>query len=329
MRTYKLPVTACIAAFAASVVIAVSLALPSAVGAQVIDRVIASVDGQPVTTHDIKVFSASNGTSAPDPNDPNAPGKTKEVLKALISQELLQEEVKKFADQVTDTQVENYIANFEQQNHVTEDQLRAQLSQTGVSYDEFRKHARLQLETMTMIDDEVRKKINIPAAELKAYYDAHPDEFKVKDERYKLAQILIAVPATASPVEVETARAKAESIHKRAVAGDDFAALAKQYSDDDSKAKGGELGSFAPGDIMEPIEAAIANLNAGQISPVARTKYGFHILKLEEHDRPGLRPFAEVSPEIRDKLMTEKAKDRFQHWIDNDLAKQHYVELLK
>ncbi len=329
MKAHKLPVSAGLAGFAASVVIAASLAMPWAAGAQVIDRVIASVDGQPVTTHDIKVFSASNGTSAPDPNDPNDSAKTKEVLKALISQDLLQEEVKKFADQVTDTQVDNYIANFEQQNHMTEDEFRAQLSQTGVSYDEFRKHARLQLETMTMIDDEVRKKINIPAAELKAYYDAHPDEFKVKDERYKLAQILIAVPATASPAEIEAARAKAESIHKRAVAGEDFAALARQYSDDDSKTKGGELGDFAPGDILEPIEAAITNLNAGQISPVVQTKYGFHILKVEEHERPGVRPLAEVSPEIRDKLMTEKAKERFQHWIDNDLAKQHYVELLK
>jgi peptidyl-prolyl cis-trans isomerase SurA len=329
METLKSLVQAPTGAIVALILLTAALAVARPLHAQVVvDRVVASVDGQPITTHDIKVFAAANGTTAPDPNDPNASAETRSVLKALISQALLKQEVKKYADKVDDSQVDDYIQNLERKGNLTDAEMRAQLKQAGTSYAELRKKVRLQLETMTMINDEVRKKINIPPAEIKAYYDAHPGEFTTKQERFKLAQILIAVPENATPAQVEAARDKAESIRKQALAGGNFAMLASKYSDDASKTKGGELGYFQPSDLMDSIHTAVENLKAGQLSPVVRTKFGFHILKVEEHDLPGRKPLAEVSPEILDTLMTEKAKDKFQHWIDSDLTKRHYVEVL-
>ncbi len=64
---------------------------------------------------------------------------------------------------------------------------------------------------------------------------------------------MISVAPNAPPAEVAAAKAKAEEAHKKAAAGEDFAALARRYSDDDSKAQGGELGVFAPDDIMDEI----------------------------------------------------------------------------
>jgi parvulin-like peptidyl-prolyl isomerase len=60
---------------------------------------------------------------------------------------------------------------------------------------------------------------------------------------------------------------------------------------------------------------------------VVRTKYGFHIVKVEEHEKPGLQPLDDVKNIIRDKLMTEQAKAKFQDWIDQDLKRRHLVEM--
>jgi len=297
-----------------------------------VDRVLATVDGNPITSRDVRSFTAShpagaagmaqlNGGGAP-PSDPQ------EVLQALITEVMLDNEALKFVDKLDESEVDRYIQNVEQRNHMTDEQLRAQLQSQGLSYDAFRANIRRQVATMTMIDREVRQKIVIPESDIDAYYKQHPDEFTVTDEHYHLAQILIAVPPDASPNQTAEMQNKAEDIRKRAEKGADFADLARQYSDDDSKSKGGELGDFTPNELNDEIAKAIAGLKPGEISPVVRTKYGFHIVKVEEHRRPGVQPLDDVRNVIRDKLMTDQAKGKFQTWIDHDLRQRHMVQIM-
>ena len=218
------------------------------------------------------------------PTDPQ------DVLQALITETMLDDEAMKFIPKLDEGEVDRYVQNVEERNHLTDEQLRAQLQSQGVSYDAFRSNVRRQVATMTMIDREVRQKIVIPDSEIQAYYKDHPDEFTVTDEHYRLAQILIALPAGATPDQVAAAQKKAEDIRKQAVNGANFGDLARQYSDDDSKSKGGQLGVFTPNDLNDDIAKAIAPLKDGDVSPVVRTKYGFHIVKVEEHEKPGLQP---------------------------------------
>jgi len=303
-----------------------SSAAPRAVYAQDdLDRVVASVDGDPITVHDLKTFAAVNHATLTDADDLNSP-ETKAVLKGVISERLLESEVKKYKDQVEERQIDEYLANFERSNGITDEQLRSQLLTQGHTYEEFRKHARLELQKMIMIQKEVRQKVNISPDEVKAYYDAHPEEFSIGKERFKLAQILIAVPANASPAQVEAARVKAEGIRKQLLDGADFGKLALEYSDDDSKSQGGELGDFSRGDMIDPIQNAVDQMKVGAISEPIRTDHGFHIVKLEAHDTVGVKPFAEVSGQIQEKLVSEKAERQFGTWVDNDLVKQHYIE---
>lgn len=296
--------------------------------AEEIDSVVASVDGDPITSHDLKNPSAiTNGPTSP--MSMGAPDKPEGALKTAIEQKLLEEESHQYASKVTDDEVDRYIQNLEQQNHVTDEQLHAQLRTQNISYDQFREKIHKQVEAMTMIDHEVRQKIVIPEAAIANYYKDNPDEFTTTEEKFKLAQILIAVPADTTPQHLEELRQKADDVHKQAVKkGADFGSLAGQYSDDDSRTKGGELGEFAPGDLNDAVLAAIRNSRDGEISPVVKTKYGFHIVKVEEHQLPGVKPLDQVHGQIREKLMTDQAKGAFQAWLDNDLVKRHYVETL-
>lgn len=292
-----------------------------------VDRVVASVDGQPITTYDIETFSAQAGrpVSAVDIADNPA---AKAVLKALIAQKLFMSEIQKYSSKVTSAQVDRYIAQIEAQKHMSDSQFRAALAQSGISYDDFRKQAREQLERAIMIQEDVRDRINIPESKIEAYYKTHQKEFTVKQERLRLAQILIAVPPNATPKQVAAARAKADNVRKKALSGMNFGVLAQEYSDDVSKNQGGELGWFHPQDILDQILAAVRPLKPGQISQVVRSSHGFHILKLEAREMPGVLPLAQVHEQIRERLVDEETRARLQHWIEVDLAKKHDVQML-
>jgi peptidyl-prolyl cis-trans isomerase SurA len=297
---------------------------PAPVNGEMVDSVIASVDGTPITSHDVASFDSSElarqSGGADLPTDPNA------KLKALITQQLMQVEASKYASKVDDADVDRYIEGIEQQHSLTEEQLRAQLQKQSVSYATFREKIRKQVQATEMFRREVRDKISISDADIDAYYKDHQDEFTIADEKYQLAQILIAASASASPTEVAAAQAKAEDVRRQAAKGKDFADLARQYSDDDSKSKGGELGVFSPRDLNDYILAGIKDAKPGDVSKVIRTKYGFHVVKVEQHQVPGLAPFADVRGSIREKLQADRSKDDMQRWMDHDLVKDHYVE---
>ena len=123
-------------------------------------------------------------------------------------------------------------------------------------------------------------------------YKAKPDRFKV-DEQVRVRHILIAASEPG-------AKEKAEDVIKKLSAGSDFAALAKEVSaDPGSAAKGGDLGFFTKGRMMPEFEkAAFALKNKGEISGVVETRFGFHVLQLEDKRPAGVRPFNEVREEL-------------------------------
>ncbi len=292
-----------------------------------LDRVVASVDGDPITERQVKDFASQHGQPI-DTDDFAASDNAKTAVKALIGEKLLEQEVKKYDDKVDDDQVDKYIDQLRESKHMSDTEFREQLQASGMSYDELRKRVRLDLEKAMMIEQEVRAKIVIPDADIKAFYDAHKDDFTVTKERLKLAQILVALPANPTPAQVSAAQKKAAMIRARALKGDDFGDLARVYSDDDSKSNGGELGWFAPGDINDQILAAVKPLKPGDISQPVRTSHGIHIVRLEDHQVPGMVPLNEVKAQIRDQLVSEQSSAQLEKWVESDLVKQHYVETM-
>ena len=160
--------------------------------------------------------------------------------------------------------------------------------------------AALQIARDKVLSDALLAKIDkdnaLPDAKLeglaRSNYNANPDRFKVA-EQVQVRHILIASPDDAG-------RAKAAQVLVDLQGGADFAALAKEYSaDPGSAAKGGELGFFAKG-AMVPVfeEAAFALQKKGELSGLVKTKFGYHILQLEDRRPAGVRPFEEVRDDL-------------------------------
>ncbi len=314
-------------AAALGAVLALFLCAAPASAQQSVDRVVASVDGDPITAHDVQAFSVAMGHPVSTDDIANNPD-AKLMLKELIAAKLFQNEAQKYSDKIDDAQVDRYTDQLRQDRHLTPDQFKDAIAQSGMTMHEFRKHAREELEKAMMIQQQVRDRVDISNADIQTYYDQHPGEFTVTKERYRLSQILIGIPANATPQQIAQLKNKAQQLRSEAAKGADFGELAHKYSDDVSKNNAGELGWFEPQDIMDQILAAIKTVKPGDVSQVVQTSHGFHILKVEAHEVPGVRPLSDVKDEIREKLIDEKAKAETQEWVETQLVKQHDVETL-
>jgi peptidyl-prolyl cis-trans isomerase C len=142
----------------------------------------------------------------------------------------------------------------------------------------------------------IEKTIAISDEELKKQYDAKKAEY----EQVKAKHILIAFKGSPAAQEGKTelteeqAKAKAEELRKQIVGGANFEELAKKESDDlGSGARGGDLGEFGRGQMVPEFEKAAFDAKVGDVTPVVRTQFGYHIIKVDAHDST---PFEQVKP---------------------------------
>lgn len=151
-------------------------------------------------------------------------------------------------------------------------------------------------------------------AEVQQYYQQHQKDFQV-DDQVKVRHILISVPPNATPQQDAAAKAKAQGIldQLRKDKGANFAELAKKYSDDPgSKDQGGELGFLKHGVTVPEFDKAAFSMQPGQISNLVRTKFGYHIIQVEQKQTAHVKPLDEVKTTIQADLTRQRESQQEQ-----------------
>jgi peptidyl-prolyl cis-trans isomerase D len=155
--------------------------------------------------------------------------------------------------------------------------------------------------------------------EVRRYYDQNAQQFSTP-EQVKASHVLIKI---GEGQDEGAARKTAEEVLAKAKAGADFAALAKQYSQDESNSSnGGDLGFFGRGAMVKEFEDVAFSLEPGQISDVVKTQFGFHVIKVTEKRPAETRPFEQVRAQIEDQLKWDRAQQeaqRIAEEIEGDL----------
>lgn len=177
------------------------------------------------------------------------------------------------------------------------------------------------------LQKEVAGKVTVSEDEMKTYYETNQDEF-MTPEAVRARHILIRADRTAS----EEDKKKAEDILKRIKAGEDFAKLASDLSDDPgSKPRGGDLGFFQRGRMVKPFEEAAFALKPGEVSGIVESPFGYHIIKVEEKKESALEPYDQVKENIHQKLLQDKRKSKVDEFIEKameDAKVEIYPELI-
>ena len=172
---------------------------------------------------------------------------------------------------------------------------------------------------------EVSDKLTLSEEEKVKYYKKHLDEFKAP-EMVRARHILIASDKTASPETKEKEKEKAADILKRLHAGEDFAKIASESSDDAStKTKGGDVGFFSKKMIMKPLGDAAFSLNPGEISDIIETPYGYEIIKVEEKKASYQEPYEAVKDNINQKYLQENMQSENNRYIEKAMKDANAV----
>src|SRR5438445_30100 len=171
---------------------------------------------------------------------------------------------------------------------------------------EFQLPERRRVQYVTLAPKDFRPQL--PDAEVEKYYTDHAKEFETPQQVH-VAHVLVPVPQTGGSEAEDNARTKVADVIRRAKAGEDFARLAAEISEDPgSKSKGGDLGWISKGEMVPAFEAVAFTLRRGEISPEpVRSPFGFHAIKVFESRAAGKKPLREVAAQIRDRLAAEAA----------------------
>lgn len=163
----------------------------------------------------------------------------------------------------------------------------------------------------------IRDRITVSPQDVQNYYEDNAQQFSTP-EQVRASHILL---KTEGKNEDEV-RTLAEEIAKKARAGADFAALAKQYSEDESNnTTGGDLDYFSRGQMVPEFDTAAFSLEPGEVSDPVQTSFGYHVIKMADKRAATSRPLAEVQAQIEDQIKWQRAQDEAQRTAD-DLAAQ-------
>ena len=213
---------------------------------------------------------------------PETAGLRKQALEALIEDRVLVTYARENGNKVDEAELDRVVANVAAQNKLTLAQLRERLKIDGLDYKTFRENLRDQLMSERVREREVQGRIKITDADIDAYLDAKRAALD-QGGQVNLAQVLVTVPDGAGEAVVAERRARAEAALARIKAGEDFAKVVREVSEDSNKSRGGEIGMRPADKLPDLFTAAVRGLSTGQVAPaVLRSGAGFHILKVVE-----------------------------------------------
>lgn len=184
------------------------------------------------------------------------------------------------------------------------------VNQVKVTKTELKNYYEKEFESAHLRQILIDPKRFVKMSEVEKYYRENLEDEFMKPGKIRARHILIAVPEGAPAEQDTAARTKAEDLHKQLNEGADFATLAQQNSNCSSRERGGDLGYFGEGDMVPEFEKAAYKLEKGEISPIVKTKYGYHIIKLEDKLKDEPRELKEVEDKIRGYLVDKEIEKK-------------------
>lgn len=309
---------------------------------ETIDRVVAVVNDDVITLSELREMALSVNPTSTEAIDENA------VLQQMIEQRLFEQEADRMGIKVSEAELDASIKQVQQKFGLNDEQMVEVLKKQNLTPESFREQWRLQTLGNKLLDSQLKNKIVITEEEIQDYYVKNygggsadvSEETVIADtqggEEVKIAHILI---SSSTP----DAEKKAEEVAGMAKSGKDFGELAAEYSEDKLSAdKGGDLGYFKKGDLIQTLEVAVETTPVGGVTGPVESPAGYHVIKVIERtgtekakkkdkdsDKDSGKVLAiseETRKEITDVLYRQKAESQLKTWLDK-IKQDAYIEV--
>ena len=311
--------------------------------ATVVEEIIVRINNNIVTRADLR-RSREQLLAESHPDSPGAGSDAKDrepdLLRDLIDQQLLLQKGEELGISA-DTDVVKRLDDLRKQMHAEsmEDLEKAAQAQ-GVSWEEFKQNMKNSIITQHVISQEVGGHVNVTQQEIQQYYDQHKSDME-RPEQVRMSEILIStqtqppvktekgqdvLPQAPSPEVVEAAKAKVDKVYDLLKKGGSFEDLAKQYSDGPTAASGGDLEYFKRGTLSKDLEERVFAMNPGGYSEPVRTNQGWVILKVTEHQTPGIPPLKEVASRVQEQIYMTKMQPALRDYLTK-LREDAYIDV--
>jgi peptidyl-prolyl cis-trans isomerase SurA len=307
-------------------------AKPEAENSQLLDRVVAVVNDEPITQSEMDmilrpVFEDYKKEYTSESALIRAVNEARQkILNQLVEDRLAFQEAKNLKIEADETAIDAQMEEFKNK-FKTEEALEEALKKEGLSLTDMRERLRRQWLIRRLQDIEVRSKVVVSPLEVADYFKDHPDEFS-ENERIKVRSITIKKneEARQKGLTDEAAKAKAQDLRKKILSGEDFGELAKENSED-VHAKNEGLGDWIErGSMIPAIDEVIFKMKAGEISQIIETSMGYHLFRVEERKEGQKKTLEQARDEIFAKLYEQKARKRFEEWME-ELKRNAYISI--
>ncbi|MEE9217970.1 MAG: peptidyl-prolyl cis-trans isomerase [Acidobacteriota bacterium] len=303
------------------------LASTMAARAEVIEEIVARINDDIVTLSSMKerelqivgaLFSRYSGHEL----DEKVREARAKLLQRMIREILLLQRAEMLG---LDTQkiVDVGLEQIKRQNDIkTNDALLRLLREEGTTLDELREQILRVNVPAIMLDREVRQKVSVSDAEVEKYYREHLEEYTIP-ETITFTELVLRVDGEGGKEKV---RARADAIVAELDAGAGFDALVQKYSEVPSREAGGRIGPLRPKELSRSISRALGSLQVGEVSPVVESRYGFHILRVDERVQERQRELSECRDEIEETIREEKTEREIDAYFEK-MIKENFIRV--
>jgi peptidyl-prolyl cis-trans isomerase SurA len=311
-------------------------ALPPVLSADtVVEEIIARINNQIVTRTEYLRSKDQLKQEAQQQDPANADKiiaeRDKDVLRDLIDQQLLLEKGKDLGI-TAETEVIKRLDEMRKDMKLESmEELEKAAQGQGISFEDFKQNLKNQIITQQVISKEVGSRMSISKEELQQFYDQHKSQME-QPEQIRLSELLVSTEKKtkdAAPDDAQqlaAAQAKADDLLAQIRKGAAFDETAKKNSDGPTAAQGGDLGYFKRGTLAKELEDKTFAMKPGEVSDVIRTRQGFVILKVVEHQMAGVPPLSQIEPKVQDAIYMQKLQPALRAYLQK-LREDSYIDI--
>jgi len=284
-------------------------------------EIIARVNGTPIDRAEFERAVRSLEGQARGPVPPERRDAIyRQLVDQLVALKLLSQECVARKIAVSDAEIESRLAEVKKPLG-TEQAFTAALAERQMTLDKLKSEIRQQLQAMKLVEAEIKPTVSVTDADVTDFYEKNPDKFQ-ELEAVHAAHIMIRTPDATDEAQKKKAKAEATAVLAELKKGGDFAALARQHSQDaGSAANGGDLGLVPRGRTPPVFEQAAFALKPGQMSGVVETPAGYHIIKVSAHRDARTVPLQEVKPQVQEFLTQQQLQRKTEAFLTKLKAK--------